>query len=1828
MRIEQYFLMTDYSLWEVILNGDSPIPTMVIGDKHQLKFNIHKDAKSLMEAIEKQFGGNKETKKVQKTLLKQQYENFTGSNINLKFLRSLPTKWRTHTLIWKNKIDLEEQCLDDLFNSLKIYESEVKSSSSTSPTTQNIAFVSSQNTDSTSESVSAVASVSAASTKVPVFALPNVDTLSDAVIYSFARANGTTFIVFDMSKVKCYNCHKRGHFARECMSPRDTRNKDTQRRNVPMETSTSYALVAPCSKVCTKAYATLQSHYDKLTNNLRKSQFDVLSYKPSLESVKARLVVYQQNENVFEKDIKVLKLDVMLRDNALVELRRKFEKAENERDELGYDNQVFNSAVFDCDELISSELDVSMPPSPVHDRYRSGERYHAVPPSYTGTFMPPKPDLVFYDAPTANETILTVLNVKPSTTKPNKDLSHLNRPSAPIIKDWVFDSEDESEVENLRKAIPKSIGHRHSWNRKACFVCKSLTHLIKDYDYYEKKMVNKHVWNHAIRTNHQNSARMTHPHSKKHVVLTVVLTRSKLVPLTAARPVNTAIYQTIVTDQGQLKLLSTSHIHHKEGPLTIDHHLKLVIFLKELLLLRLTRVLRENNMYNVDLKNIVLSGDLTYLFAKATLNESNLWHRRLSHINFKTMNKLVKGNLGIKKEFSVPRTPQQNGIVERKNITLIKAARTMLAENQPNVAWSGPTWLFNIDTLTQSMNYQPVVARNQSHSSTGIQEHFDAGTVGEGNIQQYVLFRLWSTGSKDPQITDADANFEVKEPESEVYVSPSSSAKIKKHDDKTKKRLKERVLTNGVNAASTSVTAVEQNSTNSTNTFSVSGPFNNAVSLNFEFGGKSLFMDPSQYPDDPDMPALEDITYSDDEKDVGAEADFSNLEIKEPKRVYQALKDPSWIEAKQEELLQFKMQKGHTQEEGIDYEEVFAPTARIKAIRTIEEEVYVCQPLGFEDPDYLDKVYKVVKELYGLHQAPRAWYKTLANYLLENSFQKGKIDQTLFIKRKKGLQVKYKEDGIFISQDKYVAKTLRKFGLTDGKSASTPIDTKKPLLKDLDGEDVDVHTYRVGKNGIREAFYKADLLQGIFLSSMEVPHSYNSSMYKREEVDIDAAIKDEGAAEPTPHSPTPATTPPPSPQELISSSPQVKTTSPPSPHQSLIAQPSSPPQQQPSQTTDISMDLLNTLFETCSTLTKQVSNIEQDKIAQAIEITKHKQKGRLEESQAHVYHLELKHADKVIKVVTAAATTAAPMPTASAPRRRNDVFIRHPEETANPSVIVHSEPKSKDKGNGILVIIKMNFEWICKWLIGTVLDGAVTPPDEEVMAILRRRVKTGPLFGKQIIMANPLLNHVVNLLDDEQVQPKPVPALLRFAPAVLDIPNNNNGWVKEDPEEDPKMEEYEEEEMEIEEEMNDPEIIDRYEIEEGELPPLPTDSDTSSDSEPEVKAEDEDENEAATIGTITRVPYNVQPFSGTTYVGSGSSRKVFAPGPIGKDVDILHRKVKSLAHQMFERANTEYSTLKKLSEMDRYLGGTGMERRSETQEHYELKQSVSTLEDQMRGLMLEDKEKKESMPPKALSQAAIERLITQRVNAALEAERASQANAEGQRSNANGTGGQDRAPPVCECTFSSFMKCNPTLFHVPSEKKKVEACIRGLLENIKKEVLTPSQLWFVMGCGEKGHTWNYCPNKNNPQGKKAQGRAYVIKEADKNQGPNVVIDPVRLDTSYEVELADGRVASTNIVLKGYTINLVNHLFKIDLMPIELGTFDVIIGMDWLVEQDTVIVCGNKVVHVPYKNKTLVVEGDRGASRLKVISCIKARKYIKKGSQLFVAHVTEKEPQEK
>nr|GEZ47675.1 putative retrotransposon protein [Tanacetum cinerariifolium] len=364
---------------------------------------------------------------------------------------SLPSEWKTPILIWRNKTNLEEQRLDNLFNSLKIYETEVKQSSFTCTTSQNVAFMSSSHTDSTTDSVSVAASVSVACAKLPALPLPNVDSLSNAVIYSFfssqstspqldnedlkqidvddleemdlrwqmamltmrARrflqktcrnlgAHGPTSMGFDMSKVECYNFHRKGYFTRECRSPKDPRKAGTaepQRRTVPVKTSTSNALVSQCDGT---------GSYD-------------WSYQAEEEPVNFALMAFSSNSSS---------------DNET-----------NEKTRLGYNSQVFTKAMFDCENYYSSESDCeSWPPSNLYDRFQPSGGYHAVPPPYTGTFMPPKPDLVFNTAPTTVETDHLTFNVQLSPTKPEQDLSHTTRPNAPIIEDGVSDSEEEFET--------------------------------------------------------------------------------------------------------------------------------------------------------------------------------------------------------------------------------------------------------------------------------------------------------------------------------------------------------------------------------------------------------------------------------------------------------------------------------------------------------------------------------------------------------------------------------------------------------------------------------------------------------------------------------------------------------------------------------------------------------------------------------------------------------------------------------------------------------------------------------------------------------------------------------------------------------------------------------------------------------------------------------------------------------------------------------------------------------------------------------------------------------------------------------------------------------------------------------------------------------------------------------------------------------------------------------------------------------------------------------------------------------------------------------------
>nr|GEV30066.1 hypothetical protein [Tanacetum cinerariifolium] len=1425
--------MTDYSLWEVIMNGDSPTPTVVIKgavqpatilsadqklarrnelkahgtllialpDKHQLKFNSHKDAKTLMEAIKKRFGGNTKTKKVQKTFLKQQFKNFTGSSsedldqihdrlqklvcqleiqgvslsqeyVNLKFLRSLPSKWKTHTLIWRNKTNLEEHSLDDslddLFNSLKIYETEVRHSSSFRNSTQNLAFVSSSNTDSTTDLVSAATSVSAVCAQLPVPQLDNED-LKQIDVDDLEEMD----LRWQMAMLTM-RARRKGHFARECRSPKDIRRTsapEPQRRHLPVETSTSNALVSQCDGI---------GSYD-------------WSYQAEEEPANFALMAISSSNSAF--------------DNELV-------------------------------------------PNSHSGRIQPSGRYNVVSPFITGNFMPPKPDLVFHTAPNAVETDRLAFTVQLSTAKATQDLSHTTRPMAPIIKDRVSDTEDESEttapqitpifvtaVIHVSAAVPKIMisrpRHAHSLNTNS------------------NPTIRRYKTRNKFSKTSKSSSKVTA--AKVLVVSAVKEKKGKWVwrpkcPIldhdsrTTGNMSYLSDFQELnggyvafggnpkggkISGKGKIKtgkldfedvyfvkelkfnLFSVSQMCEKKNKvlftdsecLVLSPDFKLPDESQVLL-----RVPRENNMYNVNLKDIVPSRDLTCLFVKATIDESNLWHRRLDETS-PTLKNFITGLenqlslKGIKREFSIPRTPRQNGIAERENRTLVEATRTMLADSllpipfwaEAVTFWFHVTILNTLDSLGKFegkvdegflvgysvnskafrvFNSRTLTAGNQTNPSACFQEMFNENKAGEEANQQYMLFPVWSTGSLNPQNKEGDAAFDEKEhdaekPESTVNLSPSSSPLSGEKDDMTKKKDKGKShveyftgqielnadfedysanSSNDVSAVGSTVPTAGQNYSNSTNPISVAGPSNYNTSPTH---GKSSLRDAYHLPD---MVEREDSAYSDHEN-VGGEADFNNLEtsitvshipttrthnahpisqiIEEPKRVHQALKDPSRIEAMQKELLQNKkdekgivvsnkarlVAQGHTQEEGIDSEEVFAPVARIEAIRlflayasfmgfmvyqmdvksafmykNIEEEVYVCQPPRFEDPDHPDKVYKVVKALYGLHQAPRACKSDTSegfNQIID--FLNGSyIAYALTV-----------NPTIYVSCIKQFWRTVAVKSSNDVTRLQTLVDKKKVVVTEAairdalhldDAEGVDclpnekifTELARIGyeKLSAKLRFYKAffssqwKFLIHTILQSMSAKRTSWNVFSSAMEYDGDA--EEQGNADNAAEEP-----------KTTVLEDDVEDQSIPSPT------PLTPPPQQPQ----------DEALDACATLAKRVEHLEQDKVAQDLEIIKLKTKGRIIDRdkydvketekvrentadaqvkgrQADIYHINMDHAAKVLSMqedesevqeAVEVVTTAKLITEVVAPIKKES-FAKTPTET-----------RSKDKGKGIMV---------------------------------------------------------------------------------------------------------------------------------------------------------------------------------------------------------------------------------------------------------------------------------------------------------------------------------------------------------------------------------------------------------------------------------------------------------------------------------------------------------------------------------------------------------------
>ncbi|GJS12053.1 putative ribonuclease H-like domain-containing protein [Tanacetum coccineum] len=1187
---------------------------------------------------------------------------------------------------------------------------------------------------------------------------------------------------------------------------------------------------------------------------------------------------------------------------------------------LSYENEVFQSV------FVSRTSDIE--DSHVNDRYAEG--MHAVPPPMTGIYIPSGPDKEIDDSqftygpkqskPSESDARSSDFNSCESNCSEETHESMpepvVNEPKvvsqpkvwsdAPIIEEYESDSEDEhvslptkeqeipsfafintdKHVKTPRQTVKeqntcsqspkpdkkdcsglmsKKLGLGYGFTKKACFVCGSFSHLIRDCDFHEKRMAKQAELNNRM-TVLTRTGKIPVNTARTSGTNTVNTARHNFnrqaVPINAARKVNTVkpivnntrpkagfhksvspfrksfnSTTTLRTKFSKQKVNTAKDYPHRalqnkgivdsrcfrhmtgnkaylteyqdfngspvafEGKLQhfnlfsvaqiYDKKNKVLFTDSECLVLSpefklpdenqvLLRIPRQNNMYSFNLKNIVPSVGLACLIAKATIDESNKWHRRLGHVKFKNLNKLVKGNLvrglpskifqndhtcvacqkgkqhkasckaktvssisqplqllhmdlfgptfvrslnhktyclvitedfnrskGIKREYSNARTLQQNRVAERKNMTLIEVARTMLAysflpntfwaeavstacyvlnrvlvtkpqnktpyelitgkipiisyirpfgchvtilntidhlgkfyrksdegflvgyslqskafrvynletkrveenlhitflKNKPNVAWKGPTWLFDLDYLTDSMNYQPMRSENQANKHAGPQEaNHNVGTednidAGDSEIevesaQDYFVLPIWS--SYNSTVKSSKENNAGEEPtkhpdlkpvdkEDQVLLDELERLKRQEQDANDAAEALRKEFSQETKDLLLQARTTKASSTNIVNTTST------PVSIASPYGRLSFTDLTNADQDDSEIPALEEIydnpttgiftnpSYDDE----GAVADFTNLEtivnvspiptsrinsihpstliLRDPKsavqtrskvtkssgahafvsyiqkqrrnnhkdfqhclfacflsqnehkKISEALEDENlpygnkaietkWVyKNKKDErgvVVRNKARlvaQGHRQEKGIDYDEVFATVARIEAIRIflafascmgfivyqmdvksaflygkIDEEVYVSQPPGFIDPKFPKKTLFIKKDKHDIilvqvyvddiifGSTKKSWCDEF-EALMKSRFQMSSMGELTFFL---GLQVKQKEDGIFISQDKYVVEILKKFDFVSVKTASTPIETQKPLVKDEEASDVDVHLYR------------------------------------------------------------------------------------------------------------------------------------------------------------------------------------------------------------------------------------------------------------------------------------------------------------------------------------------------------------------------------------------------------------------------------------------------------------------------------------------------------------------------------------------------------------------------------------------------------------------------------------------------------------------------------------------------------------------------------------------------------------------------------------------------
>nr|GEV32564.1 hypothetical protein [Tanacetum cinerariifolium] len=1185
MKMEHYLSHTDYPIWKVIQNGNSLVSVtadtyrlikvlppktakevvarererkaktillMVLPEDHLAKFHKMVVAKEMWEEIKSRFGKNDESKKMQKYLLKQQFEGFSVStskglhkgydrfqtllsqleihsagvsheDVNQKFLRSLPFSWSQAALIMRTKTSLDTLSFVDLYNNLRVFEYDVKGTTASSSNTQNVEFMSAKNTSNTND-VSTGYSVSSpfVSKSQKEGSLSYIDEINDDDIEEMDLKWQVAMIFIRIKKLYKRTGRK---FQFDTKDPKKNggyngnKTRDNGRR--------------PAYHDDSKALVTIDGEDINWSGHVEE---DAQNYD---------MMAYYSSNSSSNREIKCCSTAC---EESYARLKKLYD---DQRDKLG-DASVEITAYTLA--LKSVETSTSMP-----ELVKNASKVVCEPKVWTDALI-----IEEYELGSDND---SVSNVQEDKEKPSfaftDFVKHVKTSRENLKETGITNHSPKIEKQDRKSHTRKGLGY--AFTRKACFVCGSFSYLIRDCDFHKKRMAkqaeltksknkvtsqreNRRVWNNVQRVNHQNK-----------FVSSVLLTKTGKFPVNAARQnyssqaASTSTVSKVNTARPFMNETRPKRTFYKtyspnKRPFHNTTAQRTTFLYKKVNTVRNKSLSAVGGNEDTDVKalagnkahiadyqefkgsSVAFGGSNGRITGKGKIKTSRVLVTKSQN---KTPYELLTGKQPIISylrpfgcHVTILNTIDQMGKFDGKSDSRFLVGYSLnskaygvynletkrveenlhvnFLENKPNVAGKGHAWMFDLDYLTNSINYEHVSIENQANKSACPKEANNSADKLEKNTNFKTCVK---------QVSQVE----------QVFLENASTSS-----------------TNPINTVSTPLSTV--------------GP------LRAFNDGELSYPDPSKYAllDDPLMPHLEDIYASPSEgiftdssyDDEGVVTDFNNLETTTRSKVNKnskahalishALEDKSWVNAMQEELLQFQIHKvwilvdlpfrkkaigtkwvyknkkdergvvvrnkarlvthGHRQEEGIDYDEVFAPVARIEAIRIflafvsymgfivyqmnvksaflygiIDEEVYVSQHPGFVDSKFSNKVYKVVKALYSLHQALRAWYATLSTFFEKSGYKRGKSwcdefeelmknrfqissmgELTLFL----GLQVKQKEDGIFISQDKYVAEIMKKFDFLTVKTVSTLIETQKPLVKDEEAADVDVHLYR------------------------------------------------------------------------------------------------------------------------------------------------------------------------------------------------------------------------------------------------------------------------------------------------------------------------------------------------------------------------------------------------------------------------------------------------------------------------------------------------------------------------------------------------------------------------------------------------------------------------------------------------------------------------------------------------------------------------------------------------------------------------------------------------